>query len=87
MRVLGIDCGTERTGYGVIASDGREHRLVTAGVIRSLPPDPFGGRYFWDPQAKEVRSSVKPFRFRVRPTQSNPEFHYKPPAGPTEAAP
>ena len=23
MRVLGIDCGTERTGYGVIDSDGR----------------------------------------------------------------
>ncbi|MEO7144180.1 MAG: crossover junction endodeoxyribonuclease RuvC [Bryobacteraceae bacterium] len=34
MRVLGIDCGTERTGYGVIDSDGREHRMVTAGVIR-----------------------------------------------------
>ena len=27
MRVLGIDCGTERTGYGVIESDGRTHRL------------------------------------------------------------
>jgi crossover junction endodeoxyribonuclease RuvC len=35
MRVLGIDCGTERTGYGVIESDGRSHRLVTAGVIRT----------------------------------------------------
>lgn len=34
MRVLGIDCGTERTGYGVIDSDGREHRMVAAGVIR-----------------------------------------------------
>ncbi|HLJ15201.1 MAG TPA: crossover junction endodeoxyribonuclease RuvC [Bryobacteraceae bacterium] len=36
MRVLGIDCGTERTGYGVIDSDGREHRMVAAGVIRCL---------------------------------------------------
>ena len=36
MRVLGIDCGTERTGYGVIDSDGRVHRLVDAGVIRTL---------------------------------------------------
>ena len=35
MRVLGIDCGTERTGYGVIESDGREHRIVAAGVIRT----------------------------------------------------
>lgn len=35
MRVLGIDCGTERTGYGVIESDGREHRLIDSGVIRT----------------------------------------------------
>ncbi len=35
MRVLGIDCGTERTGYGIIDSDGRDHRLVTAGVIQA----------------------------------------------------
>ena len=35
MRVLGIDCGTEKTGYGVIESDGRRHRLITAGVIRT----------------------------------------------------
>lgn len=33
MRVLGIDCGTQRTGYGVIDSDGRTHQIVTAGVI------------------------------------------------------
>ncbi len=33
MRVLGIDCGTERTGYGLIESDGTRHRLVAAGVI------------------------------------------------------
>ena len=35
MRVLGIDCGTERTGYGVIDSDGRDHHMVAAGVIRT----------------------------------------------------
>jgi crossover junction endodeoxyribonuclease RuvC len=39
MRVLGIDCGTERTGYGVIDSDGRDHRLVSAGVIRTRTSD------------------------------------------------
>ena len=37
MRVLGIDCGVERTGYGVIESDGRTHRLLGAGVIRTSP--------------------------------------------------
>ena len=44
MRVLGIDCGTERTGYGVIASDGRQHRLVTAGVIRTRTDAPLQTR-------------------------------------------
>src|SRR5437868_3224067 len=40
MRVLGIDCGTERTGYGVIDSDGRTHRLISAGVIRTKTNSP-----------------------------------------------
>ena len=39
MRVLGIDCGTERTGFGVIISDGRSHQLLEAGVIRTSPKD------------------------------------------------
>ena len=39
MRVLGIDCGTERTGYGIIDTDGRLHRLVAAGCIRSSTKD------------------------------------------------
>ena len=37
MRVLGIDCGSERTGYGIVDSDGVDHRLVAAGVIRTSP--------------------------------------------------
>ena len=44
MRVLGIDCGTERTGYGVIESDGRRHSIVTAGCIRTYPRDRFEKR-------------------------------------------
>jgi crossover junction endodeoxyribonuclease RuvC len=39
MRIVGIDCGTERTGFGVIESDGRSHSLVTAGVIRTKASD------------------------------------------------
>src|SRR4051812_8966000 len=39
MRVLGIDCGTEKTGYGMIESDGSAHRLIVAGVIRTSPKD------------------------------------------------
>jgi len=44
MRVLGIDCGTERTGYGVIESDGRTHRLISAGVIRTRTQSPLQAR-------------------------------------------
>jgi crossover junction endodeoxyribonuclease RuvC len=44
MRVLGIDCGTEKTGFGVIESDGVSHRMLTAGVIRTRTKDPLGVR-------------------------------------------
>ncbi len=37
MRVLGVDCGTQRTGYGVIETDGRDHRMLAAGVIQTSP--------------------------------------------------
>jgi len=39
MRVLGIDCGTEKTGFGVIDSDGRDHALVSFGVIKTRVRD------------------------------------------------
>ena len=44
MRVLGIDCGTERTGYGVIDSDGGVHSLIEAGVIRTSAKQPLDAR-------------------------------------------
>ncbi len=44
MRVLGIDCGTERTGYGVIDTDGRQHQFVAAGCITSSTKDPLEKR-------------------------------------------
>ncbi len=40
MRILGIDCGTERTGYGLIDSDGRLHRMIAAGSIQTSPRQP-----------------------------------------------
>jgi crossover junction endodeoxyribonuclease RuvC len=39
MRIVGIDCGTEKTGFGVIDTDGCRHRLVSAGVIRTNTAD------------------------------------------------
>src|SRR5437667_5439680 len=44
MRVLGIDCGSVKTGYGVIDSDGRDHSMVTAGVIRTRSTLPLATR-------------------------------------------
>ncbi len=44
MRILGIDCGTERTGWGVIESDGRRHSVLGHGVIRSKASQPLEKR-------------------------------------------
>ncbi len=60
MRVLGIDCGTERTGYGVISSDGREHRALAFGVIRTSAQDPFEERLAHI--AGELRSVIRSYR-------------------------
>jgi len=35
MRILGIDPGLHITGYGLLDADGREPRLIEAGVIRT----------------------------------------------------
>ncbi|MGH9475999.1 MAG: crossover junction endodeoxyribonuclease RuvC [Terriglobales bacterium] len=34
MRVLGVDCGSVATGFGVIESDGRHHRALVSGTLR-----------------------------------------------------
>jgi crossover junction endodeoxyribonuclease RuvC len=44
VRILGIDCGTERTGWGVIESDGRTHRVLDHGVIRTRATQPLETR-------------------------------------------
>jgi crossover junction endodeoxyribonuclease RuvC len=44
MRVLGIDCGSRVTGYGVIEHDGADSVLVQCGVIRLKGGDPLPDR-------------------------------------------
>jgi crossover junction endodeoxyribonuclease RuvC len=44
VRVFGIDPGSERTGYGCIDSDGRRHRLVLCGAIRTKAGTSFPDR-------------------------------------------
>ena len=45
MRVLGIDCGSEVTGYGVVEDvDGRDLRSIAAGVVKARTNDPLPRR-------------------------------------------
>jgi crossover junction endodeoxyribonuclease RuvC len=44
MRVLGIDPGSETTGWGLIETDGRKLKLVEFGVIRASPRERFPAR-------------------------------------------
>jgi crossover junction endodeoxyribonuclease RuvC len=53
VRVLGIDCGTERTGWGVIESDGRKHSVLAHGVIRTSARDPLETRL------REIASALR----------------------------
>ncbi len=44
MRVLGIDPGSEITGWGVIEGDGRRYRLLEYGAIKSAAAQRFAAR-------------------------------------------
>ncbi len=41
MKVFGIDPGSERTGYGCVATEGHRHRLVACGAIATSPRSAF----------------------------------------------
>lgn len=44
MIVLGIDPGTARTGYGVVASEGGSLRMVDYGCLETIADRPLGAR-------------------------------------------
>jgi crossover junction endodeoxyribonuclease RuvC len=44
VRVLGIDPGSETTGWGVIEGDGRRYRLIEYGTIKASPRERFPAR-------------------------------------------
>jgi len=44
VRVLGIDCGTAVTGYGVVEQQGSELRCIAAGAIRLSSRKPLAER-------------------------------------------
>lgn len=44
MRILGIDPGFGRTGYGIIDAEGNRHQALEYGCIETLPHTPTGER-------------------------------------------
>ncbi len=44
MRILGIDPGSGSTGYGIIDTDGSQHRAILYGAIKTNPKKPFHER-------------------------------------------
>jgi crossover junction endodeoxyribonuclease RuvC len=44
MRVLGIDCGSQSTGFGIVDSDGENHHIVIFGAIRLQSKEKFSQR-------------------------------------------
>jgi crossover junction endodeoxyribonuclease RuvC len=44
VRILGIDCGSQITGFGVIESDGVSHTLIEAGAVRTDTRQPLPAR-------------------------------------------
>jgi crossover junction endodeoxyribonuclease RuvC len=44
LRVLGIDPGSETTGWGVVEGDGRRYRLVEYGTVKAPPRERFSAR-------------------------------------------
>ncbi len=47
MRILGVDPGSETTGYGVIESDGTTYRLIECGAIRPPRNRPFAQKLLY----------------------------------------
>ncbi|MCC7155924.1 MAG: crossover junction endodeoxyribonuclease RuvC [Bryobacterales bacterium] len=71
MRILGIDCGTVATGYGLIETGGRGARLIEAGTIRPSPRDPMEKRL------REIGCALRLVIERARPDHAAIEgiFH------------
>ena len=60
MRILGIDCGSRVTGYGLIDTDGTRHKFVAAGAIETKASDEFAQRLYQI--GARLRELVEEFR-------------------------
>src|ERR1700692_2528320 len=63
MRVLGVDCGSEYTGYGVVEGDQRSLACLISGAIRLAPREPLELRL------KQVFDSLSALIAEYRPDE------------------
>jgi len=69
MRVLGVDPGSEITGYGVVETDGQRHVLIECAGIRAPGKSTFAQRLFAISQRlDEVIQRLKPDSCAVEET-------------------
>ena len=61
MRVLGIDPGSETTGWGVVEGDARLYRLVDFGTVKANPRERFAARLL------KISTGVEALVERFRP--------------------
>ncbi|HNQ92363.1 MAG TPA: crossover junction endodeoxyribonuclease RuvC [Alphaproteobacteria bacterium] len=72
MRILGIDPGLERTGWGVIEQNGNRLSFLAAGVIRSKPTEPMAERLSRiDAELSKIVSEWKPDETAIEETFVN----------------
>jgi crossover junction endodeoxyribonuclease RuvC len=61
VRVLGIDPGSETTGWGVVEGDGRKYRAVDFGTVKASPRERFAARLL------KISDGVEELLTRFRP--------------------
>ncbi|HKS29149.1 MAG TPA: crossover junction endodeoxyribonuclease RuvC [Pyrinomonadaceae bacterium] len=61
MRVLGIDPGSETTGWGVVEAEGRKLKLVEFGVVRASARENFPARLL------KISNGIEEIIARLRP--------------------
>jgi crossover junction endodeoxyribonuclease RuvC len=72
MRVLGIDPGLERTGWGIIESEGSRLSFIAAGVIRSKPSETMAVRLCRiDTELSKIIETYKPETAAIEETFVN----------------
>jgi len=69
VRVIGVDPGSDSTGYGVVDSDGRHHKLVEYAAIRAPARSTFAERLFViSDKLEEVVQRLRPDACAVEET-------------------